>query len=341
MITVCAATLAMHTASAGTNPFATGTTLTAEKSISLNGQRYKNELSTTVCDTLLNVAITDTPAIYQWRFPSEGYLSGNGSLGDTTGGTPAYFPITAVGEGYTLPSTGYKVSVADVFFGIVTINGADSAKLVTAYVYDSTGTGFFGGFAPGNRIDSATVTLRSIAASVTNNAPSVFAFTHQPALTSRNFFVVVALPQVTGDTLVVLTNKNTTGRGNGFIAVPTAGPGGWVSYDSLTGRKQGDFIIVQACKTTTGIESVNAGVADFSVSPNPSNGVFTAAINLESASDVTITVIDITGSKIYESTEASVKAINKQINLSSAASGLYFVSVRTATGSVNQRIVIK
>ena len=36
-----------------------------------------------------------------------------------------------------------------------------------------------------------------------------------------------------------------------------------------------------------------------------------------------------------------IKDINKQINLNSAAAGLYFVNVKTATGSVNQRIVIK
>jgi hypothetical protein len=92
---------------------------------------------------------------------------------------------------------------------------------------------------------------------------------------------------------------------------------------------------------STGIESIAAGVTNFSVFPNPSNGIFTANVSLVAASDVTISVTDMTGSKIFESTDKAVKEINKQINLSSIATGIYFVSVKTAQGTANQRIVIK
>ena len=338
MITVCAATLAMHTASAGT-PASTGKTLYSQPTVSKIPGNSSALRSTTVCDTLVNLSAADSGRIYLWRAPSEGFVSGNGSLVDTTGGTTNVFPITGVGEGFAAPWTGYKVPAAQAFFGVAVVNSADSAKTVTAYVYDTTGTGAFGGFAPGNAVDSASVTLKSIAADVTANALTQFSFSNQPLLGSKHFFIGIKLPQTTGDTVVVVSNQGTTGNGNGWLHVPTAG--GWVSYDSLFGAPQGDFIFAVACKTTTGIESITAGVSNFNLFPNPSNGVFTAALNLESASDVTITVMDITGNKIYESTETSVKDINKQIDLNSAAAGLYFVNVKTATGSVNQRIVIK
>ena len=92
---------------------------------------------------------------------------------------------------------------------------------------------------------------------------------------------------------------------------------------------------------TTGIESIDAGISNFSVYPNPSNGVFTSSMKLETASDVTTTIVDLTGNKIYESTDKAVTEMEKTINLSTIAAGMYIVNVKTATGSVNQRIVIK
>ena len=330
MITVCAATLAMYTASAGTlghkgNP-----------TYSHRSFAQSNSRSTTTCDTVTNVSFTlDTSAVFLWQSPGVGYASGSGAA---TNGT-ATFPVTGVAEGYVAPSAGYNVTSAFVFFALSTINAGDSNNVVKAYVYDSTGTGAFGGFAPGAALDSASLTLKAIATAITDTLPSLFTFTHAAAVPGRHFFIGISLPLTTGDSLAVFTNTGNTHRGDGWLHIPSAG--GWVSYDSIFGAPQGDYIVATFCKTTNGIESVNAGVSDFTLFPNPSNGVFTAALNLESASDVTITVMDITGNKIYESTEASVKNINKQINLNSAAAGLYFVNVKTATGSVNQRIVIK
>lgn len=91
---------------------------------------------------------------------------------------------------------------------------------------------------------------------------------------------------------------------------------------------------------TTGISEIGAGVANFSVYPNPSTGVFTASVRLTSASDVVITVLDITGSKVYESTESNVSDLTKAIDLSSAAPGIYIVNVKTNSGTANQRLTI-
>jgi hypothetical protein len=331
MMAVCAATLAMYTVSAGTLGHEGNPTYYAHRNFTLNSSR-----SITTCDTVTNVSLSlDTPSIFSWPSPGGGYASGNGAATDGT----HTFPLTAIGEEYTTPSAGFNVTSAVVFFGFTTINAGDSGKVVTAYVYDTTGTGAFGGIAPGSPLDSASTTLKAIATAIKDTLPNLFTFTHAASIPSHHFFVTIALPQTVGDTIVALTNTGTTHIGNGWIKAPAAG--GWVSYDSIFHAPQGDYIIVSFCKTNTGVESIDAGVSNFNLFPNPSNGVFTAALNLESASDVTISVMDVTGNKIYESTEVSVKAINKQINLSSAAAGLYFVNVKTATGSVNQRIVIK
>ncbi len=101
------------------------------------------------------------------------------------------------------------------------------------------------------------------------------------------------------------------------------------------------FPYITVTPGNVGIEAIEAGVANFSVYPNPSNGVFTASLRLESASDVTISVLDMTGKKIFESTDRSVQELNKSVDLSAIAAGVYVVNVKTDNGSVNQRIVIK
>jgi hypothetical protein len=162
-------------------------------------------------------------------------------------------------------------------------------------------------------------------------------------------------PAITVTATEIGNTKSADASASGGVAPYTfAWSGGTASSttDTATGLTNGSTYTVTAtdhngCTGTatvsisTGIESIDAGVTNFSVFPNPSNGLFTANVSLVAASDVTITVTDMTGSKIFESTDKAVKEINKQINLSSIATGIYFVSVKTAQGTANQRIVIK
>jgi Secretion system C-terminal sorting domain len=405
IIAVCAATLAIHTASAGTDVSRAGKTLSTEKTISQNGLFGSSATRATTCDTLVNVSLSsDTPAVFLWASPAVGYVSGNGALANQAGTT--FYPITGVGEKYTAPSTGMHVTSAFAFFGLTVINAADSGKNVTAYVYDTTGTGVFGGFGPGRAVDSASVTLGSIAGDITNNAPTTFLFTHQPNLSAAGFFITVSLPQTTGDTLAVLTNTGSVPRGDGWISLQGAG---WVSYDSLFGAPQGDYIVATICGNTSscptitvstthtgtsatasatggttpytyawsttpvqstptatglsagtytvtatdhngctgitsvtiaGIQSLEGSVTAFSVYPNPSHGMVTAAIKQESVSDVTITVTDLTGRVVYEMTNKSVKDLNVSLNLTNIVSGTYIINAKTSTGAGSQRIVI-
>lgn len=337
MVVVSAATFVVLTASAH-GPFAIGNATKTKVSTPQNSSSIRTDASVTTCDTLINLnfATADSNAVFfAWRPPGVGFVSGNGALADTTGGLHT-FPITSIGEDFHLPSTGFHVVGAIVEAAHITINptAADTNLVIKAYVYDTTGTGAFGGIAPGSPIDSASTTLGVFS----TQGAAQFVFTNSVNLTGKSFFITVALPLVTGDTLVLATNDGTTGNGNGWLKSPTGG--GWASYDSLIRMPLGNLIFALACKTSTGIENLS-GINDFVVYPNPSNGVFTSSMKLETASDVTTTVVDLTGNKIYESTDKSVTALDKTINLSTIAAGMYIVNVKTATGSVNQRIVIK
>jgi hypothetical protein len=398
------------TAFAGQMAVPSHTSSTFKSANQFASQTSSNLRST--CDTLSNLTLADSNAVY--FIDTVGYLSGNGAI---YGG--AFLDNLSIAEKFDAPaSSGYAVSAASVFFAFATINPThgDSAKLVKAYVYDTTGTngipGYSPGYSPGNAIDSASVTLGSIAAAVAQvNAsgflvPTVFTFNNVNLTHGAGFFIAVALPQTTGDTIVIFTNNGNTNNGKGWVDLAGAG---WLAYDSLFGVQVGNFVVPVVCGaaascptiavsatqsgatgtasasggvspytyawsnnattatasnlvngttyhvtatdangctgvgtlTIAGITAIEAGVTNFSVFPNPSNGVFTASISLETASDVTISIVDMTGNKIYESTDKAVKDLNKSINLSTAATGVYFVSVKTDKGTANQRIVLQ
>lgn len=211
------------------------------------------------CDTISNInkpGDNDTASIYLWQLPSSGYLSGNSTLADSI----YSYSTSATAEAFSAPAAGMRVTNAFVFFGYTSINGADSAKLITAYVYDNTGSSFQGAnFAPGNAMDSATVSLSSIASSVRNHQPVNFNFTSQPILTDTGFFVVIALPSTRGDTLVVWTNKHSIPPGGSWMDIKGLG---WTSISAITGGSLSvdEYIVAVVC----GCPNINVSVGAIS-----------------------------------------------------------------------------
>ncbi len=91
---------------------------------------------------------------------------------------------------------------------------------------------------------------------------------------------------------------------------------------------------------STGI-TTTSDITKFSIYPNPSPGLFTVYLHLVTACEVTFTVSDVTGNKIYESTDNGLTDLIKPIHLETIAAGIYFVNVKTAGSTVNKRIVIR
>ncbi|MBS1685778.1 MAG: T9SS type A sorting domain-containing protein [Bacteroidetes bacterium] len=286
------------------------------------------------CDTIFNVdfATADSNAyVYPLDSPNVGYADGNGGL---YAGPAGSLQITHVGEGFVTSANSYATA-AIAFFGMVRLNAnaSDSTLPVTAYVYDSTGTSYFGTYGPGNAIDSSTVTTGSI---ITNQGAGLFTFTHQAVLPGKNFFVMIKLPRVTGDTLVVLTTDGSTGNGRAWLGAS----GAFLQLDSISQGNPGNWITVATCVQPSGMHDLS-GVSELSVYPNPSFGKVNVAFNMESASDVAISVTSITGSKVYETSEKAVSVYNKPLDLSGVAPGIYIVNIKTATGTINRRVSIQ
>lgn len=101
------------------------------------------------------------------------------------------------------------------------------------------------------------------------------------------------------------------------------------------------YLTVSSPDTTVGIHSPEVGITDFNVYPDPSGGVFNIAIEFSSASDAAISIADVTGGLVYQGTGEGVTTLDKRIDLSGLAPGIYIVTIRTDSGVVNRRLVIE
>jgi lysyl endopeptidase len=89
---------------------------------------------------------------------------------------------------------------------------------------------------------------------------------------------------------------------------------------------------------SVGIEDKNAVKQDFSIYPNPTSGLFTVEFPQNMNEEYTISVMDLTGRIIYETTDSKLK---KMINLEGLSTGKYIITVKTATVLKNQSLLIK
>jgi uncharacterized repeat protein (TIGR03803 family) len=91
--------------------------------------------------------------------------------------------------------------------------------------------------------------------------------------------------------------------------------------------------------TPDGIKQVGFDAFDFSIMPNPNNGVFTVVTNttLHKANNI-IRVYDIIGNEVHTSTLQNNKVM--QLNLSHLSSGVYLVRYSDGNLVVNRRLVV-
>ncbi len=91
----------------------------------------------------------------------------------------------------------------------------------------------------------------------------------------------------------------------------------------------------------TGIGELNSDATVF-ISPNPSNGQFTVQLlNSSMAAKVSIDVVNALGQKVFSSEEKiSSDVWKKNVDLSNAARGIYFIEIKTWNNFMRKKIVI-
>ena len=100
-----------------------------------------------------------------------------------------------------------------------------------------------------------------------------------------------------------------------------------------------DVVCWNSCAAClVGVEE-NSWLQDFTVSPNPTNGIFNIRAELSTNSDVFINITDIQGKVIFESRELG-NSLNKTVNLSELENGMYFINIISESGRMTDKILL-
>lgn len=73
--------------------------------------------------------------------------------------------------------------------------------------------------------------------------------------------------------------------------------------------------------------------------PNPSTGIFN--LKTDSAQQLSISVIDITGKEILNQQNVNIQDNNYKIDLSNYSSGIYVLSIKTSTTTTIKKLIVK
>lgn len=98
---------------------------------------------------------------------------------------------------------------------------------------------------------------------------------------------------------------------------------------------------IEVCTQTTTLSIPSIGFDNFTVFPNPNNGNFNIQFNTASSNGVTVLVHDMRGRMIYENKYATSATFNENIQLNSAQSGVYLLTVTDGDKKETKKIVVE
>jgi parallel beta-helix repeat protein len=111
------------------------------------------------------------------------------------------------------------------------------------------------------------------------------------------------------------------------------------------------LIVSNGCGADTLIQNIIVGAVginniefleQFSIYPNPSNGVFNLEWTVSKVSDWTVSIFDVEGREVYSEKVNGVNAsVNRQIDLKGISKGIYTVKLHTEEGIATMRLVIQ
>lgn len=168
--------------------------------------------------------------------------------------------------------------------------------------------------------------------------------TEPTALTASATCVETILGQSTGSATVTAAG-GTPGAGYSYnwssgstSATATSLPAGVVN---VTVTDANNCTVSTNCEVQfiSGIEDV-AGVSAISVYPNPSNGMFTVNVMLNTSSVVEMNLMDVRGAVVLTEKFNSTTSITKAFDVTTLAKGVYNLKITTASGVVSRKVVV-
>ena len=275
--------------------------------------------STVVTDllTLNNFGVNDSAALYLAN--EGGYLSGNNVYGDL-----------AKAEYYD--STAYKyrnvIQGIYVYFGVAT---GSKSNITFSIWKDNNGT-------PGEQIATITKPISSIVTDVANHLNTYVEFT-KPVTIPGPFYAGVVLPQVSGDTLAIVTN--TVGEAKINTAWEKNSSGQWSPYnsDNSWGIVLNQAIWPVVGYVTTSINNLIEKKPIIKIYPNPaSNYVFVDLSNINHNAE--LFVYNSFGVLINKYDKNKTNSNLLKIDFTAYPAGLYLIQVITKNSKIVKKVLI-
>jgi len=306
--------------------------------------------------------LLDTPTLYY--FSLSGVATDSGFYSGTNG-----YGFSEFAERYEFNSADSTIEVAGVlalFAGTVNPSSTNNAMM---YVWNAgapvvvRSTFQYSGF-PGTGLDSVSVPFLDLGINASADTFKTFLFTTPTAFLTSTFFVGYTLNYTwgatNGDTIglqetiqgerttapaITVASGDTTVNDQAVCYVPVAG--GWFDNGYDLGLMSDYYIfplvIANVTESVKGITKNN--LTFFGNYPNPASDMTNIKFSLANNTDVTITIMDMSGHTINVMNESNLSAgVNViPVNTSALASGDYIYLVRTTanTGIAGKMTIIK
>ena len=91
-----------------------------------------------------------------------------------------------------------------------------------------------------------------------------------------------------------------------------------------------------------GIKTRTNSIQNFEIYPNPNNGLFTVQLSIQDKQQVGVKIYDIRGTEVRsENWGLQNGSVDRKIDLSSLAKGIYFIHLQTDKNVVAKKVIIE
>ncbi len=294
--------------------------LTVANGVSVNSitrSGYIRAVAPGDCDTL-DYPLPGDYTYYIISSNGSGYVSGNNSYGDLA--KASYFETEP-----TFLTGGF-------FDFAVAIQSITANREVKFDVWAADGNG--GG--PGTLLASQTTYMSEIVRDVAWERPTLI-FLDEPLAIDAPFFMGVELPQTTGDTLALFTNKK--GQGNPANGWEQHSTGNWYPYtdEQNSWNLKIDHAIFPILCSSTGIEN-NFAHDRVLIYPVPASDRLYVSLTDQGVKDIRVELLDLTGQIMVQQRDEVSETT--AVDVSGFPEGVYLVRIFTHSGVIHRKIVI-
>jgi len=113
-----------------------------------------------------------------------------------------------------------------------------------------------------------------------------------------------------------------------------------VRFVDLTNPTEYEYAQLYYESFTTGVDKYELAGVHVNTFPNPARNLVTAEVNLQRAQEVTLSLYNITGAKVWSKNTGMQQNIREQIDLSGLSAGLYHLQVATPSGVVSRKVSV-